>query len=261
MEHLVGLAELKSGAMAKRVSTIIIFIVVVLLTSAQTTQFMKEDNQETIPQYSYTEKELEKVSAYIERQYGDYEEVMHEMVSPDIHCDIVLVPPTDSSPYYKLVTMGAGAYKMNIPKELKSTICDRAEYVIFLPKDWNIIGVDNEENWWPMRMLKRAARLTVDTDDYLYITHSVQVEEDGSPVAENTQFNSFVLMPSIGKEGQVVEPLKLSLFGKKVAFYQLFPLYPEELKFKLEHGFDELVELFQEESMVVNTHRKNYCKE
>ena len=148
--------------MAKRVSTIIIFIVVVLLTSAQTTQFMKEDHQETIPQYSYTEKELEKVSAYIERQYGDYEEVMHEMVSPDIHCDIVLVPPTDLSPYYKLVTMGAGAYKMNIPKELKSTICDRAEYVIFLPKDWNIIGVDNEENWWPMRMLKSAARLTVE---------------------------------------------------------------------------------------------------
>ena len=70
-----------------------------------------------------------------------------------------------------------------------------------------------------------------------------------------------MLAPSIGKEGQVVEPLKLSLFGKKVAFYQLFPLYPEELKFKLEHGFDELVELFQEESMVVNTHRKNYCKE
>ncbi len=85
-----------------------------------------------------------------------------------------------------------------------------------------------------MRLLKSAARLTVDTDDYLCFSHSVQVNEDGSPVAENTQFNSFVLMPSIGKEGQVVEPLKLSLFGKKVAFYQLFPLYPEELEFKLE---------------------------
>ena len=139
-------------------------------------------------------------------------------------------------------------------------ICDRAEYVIFLPKDWNV-DADNEEDWWPMRLLKSAARLTVDTDDYLYITHSVQVEEDGSPVAENTGFNSFVLMHSIGKEGQVVEPLKLSLFGQKVAFYQLFPLYPEELEFKLEHGYDELVKLFKEEPMVVNIHRKNYCKE
>ena len=221
---------------------------------AQTTKSMNKDTKEKIPLYSYSEKELEKVSAYIERQYGKYEEVLHEIVSPDIHCDIVLVPPTDSSPFYKLVTMGAGAYKMSIPKEFKSMICDRAEYVIFLPKD-------NEEDWWPMRMLKSAARLTVDTDDYLYITHSVRVEEDGSPVAENTGFNSFVLMPSIGKEGQVVEPLKLSLSGKKVAFYQLFPLYPEELEFKLEHRYDNLVELFKEEPMVVNIHRKNYCKE
>ncbi len=119
--------------------------------------------------------------------------MIHEIVSPDIHCDIVLVPPTDSSPYYKLVTMGAGAYKMSIPKEFKSMICDRAEYVIFLPKDWNVDS-DNEEDWWPMRLLKSAARLTVDTDDYLCFSHSVQVNEDGSPVAENTQFNSFVLM-------------------------------------------------------------------
>ena len=68
-------------------------------------------------------------------------------------------------------------------------------------------------------------------------------------------------MPSIGKEGQVVEPLKLGQGGKKVAFYQLFPLYPEELKFKLEHGYDELVELFEKEPLIVNIHRRNYCNE
>lgn len=245
--------------MVKRFSAIII-IVVVMMTSASSTTSMKEGKNKSIPQYSYSEKELEKVSHYIERQYGEYENVIHELVSPDIHCDIVLVPPTEVSPYYKLVTMGAGAYKMSIPKQFKSIICDRAEYVIFLPEDWNV-DADNEEDWWPMRMLKSAARLTVDTDDYLWITHSVQENEDGSPVAGNTQFNSFMLRPSIGKEGQEVEPLKLGLFGKKVAFYQLFPLYPEELAFKLEHGYDELIELFQEEPMVINIHRKNYCKE
>ena len=44
------------------------------------------------------------------------------------------------------------------------------------------------------------------------------------------------------------------------------PSLPEELEFKQEHGFEELVELYQEEStqedpMVVNIHRENYCKE
>ena len=81
---------------------------------------------------------MDKVSAYIEQQYGDYDLVGHEVASPDIHCDIVIVPPTEENPYYKLVTMGAGAYKMNVPIGFNSTVCNRAEYVIFLPKDWNL---------------------------------------------------------------------------------------------------------------------------
>ena len=65
----------------------------------------------------------------------------------------------------------------------------------------------------------------------------------------------------IGKNGQEVKPLKLGLFGKKVAFYQLYPLYPEELEFKLEHSFDELMDrLDAEDNMIINIHRKNYCK-
>ncbi len=40
------------------------------MTSAQNTKTMQEENNETVPQYYYTEKEIEKVTAYIEQQYG-----------------------------------------------------------------------------------------------------------------------------------------------------------------------------------------------
>ena len=80
----------------KRLSTIVFLIAVAVLASAQTTKSMNKDNKEKIPLYSYSEKELERFSSYIERQYGEYEDVIHEIVSPDIHCDIVLVQPTDS---------------------------------------------------------------------------------------------------------------------------------------------------------------------
>ena len=188
----------------KRLSTIVFLITVAVLASVQTTKSMNKDNKKKIPLYSYSEKELEKVSAYIERQYGEYEDVIHEIVSPDIHCDIVLVPPTDSSPYYKLVTMGAGAYKMSIPKEFKSMICDRAEYVIFLPKDWNV-DADNEEDWWPMRLLKSAARLTVDTDDYLYITHSVRTGGRAAQIESIRTEGSFLSIVSIISGGVGVQ--------------------------------------------------------
>ncbi len=243
-----------------------IFITILILTAyfsqayAQITKSMNEDKKEVLPQYYYSEKEMDKVSAYIEKQYGMYDLVAHEVVSPDIHCDIVVIPPTEEQPYYKLVTMGAGAYIMDVPKGLRSYVCDRAEYVIFLPQNWNLES-DKEEDYWPIRMLKFIARLPIAAEDWLCEGHDVQLIEDGSTVAENAGFNSCVLMPSIGKEGQVVEPLKLGQGGKKVAFYQLFPLYPEELKFKLENGYDELVELFEKEPLIVNIHRRNYCNE
>ena len=241
-------------------ANIFIIIASATLTYAQTTKIMEEDGKEAVTQYYYSEKEMDKVSDYIKQQYGEFDIVGHEVVSPDIHCDIVFVPPTEEQPYYKLVTMGAGAYKMNVPKGMSLYVCDRAEYVIFLPKDWNLDS-DKEEDYWPIRMLKTIARMPIWAEDWLCYTHDVQLTDDGSPVAENTGFNSCVLMPSIGKNGQEVKPLKLGLFGKKVAFYQLYPLYPEEMVFKLEHSFDELMErLDVEDNMIINIHRKNYCK-
>ena len=219
-----------------------------------------EERKESVSQYCYSEKEWNKVATYIDQQFGCSEFDMHEMVSPDIHCDIAIVPPTEEQPYYKLVTMGAGAYKMTLPKEMKSNVCDRAEYVVFLPKDWNLES-DKEEDYWPVRMLKTVARLPIRTDSWLCWTHTVQLSDDGSPVAEDAQFNSCVLLPSMGKEGQEVLPLKLSLFGKRVAFYQLYPLYPEELEFKLSHSFEELVDRMDvEKLLIIDIHRKNCCK-
>ena len=221
---------------------------------------MQEERKETVPQYYYTIKEMEKVSDYIKQQYGDYELVAHEKLSPDIHCDIVIVNPTEEQPYYKLVTMGAGAYKMNIPQEYKSKVCDRAEYVIFLPKDWNLQS-DKEEDYWPIRMLKTVARLPIRTDDWLFYSHTVELTDDGKTLAENTKFNSCLLLVSKGKN-QYVKPLKLGR-GKKVAFYQLYPLYKEELEYKVENSFYDLMDKVDEEELnnqVININRKNFCK-
>ena len=109
------------------------------------------------PVYLYKNSELEKIESFIENEYGHFEEVIHELVSPDIHLDIAIVPPNEYQPYYKLVTMGAGAYKMNVPRELKSYKLEYAEYVIFLPKEWDIKS-DKEEYYWAIRQLKNIAR-------------------------------------------------------------------------------------------------------
>ncbi len=242
-------------------TSIVCFTVMAVQAFAQSTTSMAEKDNDNIPQYSYSVEEMDKVSEYIKQQYGEFDIVAHELVSPDIHCDIAIVPPTDDQPYYKLVTMGAGAFKMNVPEDLKSDVYERAEYVVFLPADWNIKS-DKEEDYWPIRMLKTVARLPVSMDDWLFYRHTVNLTDDESPVAENTGFNSCVLFISFGKDNKPVEPLKLDLSDKEVAFFQLVPLYPEELQFKLEHSFDELEDIMDDDlyDPIVDIHRKNYCK-
>lgn len=56
--------------------------------------------------YLYSEKELDEYEAFIQQNFGDYKEVFHEIVSPDIHLDIIMVPPTPENPFHKLITMG-----------------------------------------------------------------------------------------------------------------------------------------------------------
>ena len=70
-----------------------------------------------------------------------------------------------------------------------------------------------------------------------------------------------MLLNSIGKNNQVVEPLKLNLF-EKVNFYQLYPLYQEELEYKLERSVEDLFNKIAEEDLdfIVNRNRKNYGK-
>ena len=69
-------------------------------------------------------------------------------------------------------------------------------------------------------------------------------------------------MGSIGKNNQGVDPLKLGLLGKTVNFYQIYPLYNEEMEFKLEHSLDELSEKISDDDLdpIININRKNYCK-
>ena len=211
------------------------------------------------PVYLYKNSELEKIESFIENEYGHFDEVIHEIVSPDIHLDIAIIPPNEYQPYYKLVTMGAGAYKMNVPRELKSYKLEYAEYVIFLPKEWDIKS-DKEEYYWAIRQLKNIARLPINTDSWLAYGHTITANEDYSPVAENTEFNSFVLINSINKNNEIVNPLKIGLF-KQINFYQMFPLYREEVDYKMENSLEELINKFSDEDLdpIVNINRINNC--
>lgn len=210
-------------------------------------------NKKSLPEM-YDEKEIVELEKFITDTFGDFQTVMHELVSPDIHVDIAVIPPADHRNYYTLVTMGMGAHSMNVPKELKKRKLERAEIVVCLPPDWNINSED--EKWfWPVRWLKVLARLPIESDTWLGSGHTVQ---NGGPFAENTKLSCALLVRAFGNEKDY-EPLKLKN-GDIINFYHMIPVYDEEMKYKMSNGAGALLDLFDDEmTPVIDINRKNYC--
>ena len=164
---------------------------------------------------------MEAIEGHIQQYFGDFENVFHELASPDIHVDICVVQPSAERDYYTLVTMGMGAHRMNVPEELAEYKLERAELAIALPKDWKLRQEDmRDERWyWPIRLLKTLARLPIASDTWLGFGHTMDHKED---FAKDTKLCAAILTgPQGTEEGSEVCTLP---GGEEVNFYQVIPL-------------------------------------
>ena len=214
---------------------------------------MPEDEEAGVPEV-YTEEEMEAVEGHIQQYFGKVENVFHELVSPDIHVDICMVPPTEERDYCTLVTMGMGAHRMNVPEELVEYKLERAELAIALPADWKLDqeSMKDEKWYWPIRLLKSLARLPIASDTWLGFGHTMDNKEN---FAENTKLCAAILTgPQSTEEGGEVCTLP---GGEEVNFYQVIPLYEDELDYKLEHDVDALLNKMRGISFVVNPTRQD----
>ena len=212
-----------------------------------------EDEETGVPEV-YTEEEMEAVEAHIQQYFGKFENVFHELSSPDIHVDICVVPPSQERDYFTLVTMGMGAHRMNVPAELTEYKLERAELAIALPGNWKLRHEDlkNERWYWPIRLLKTLARLPIASDTWLGFGHTMDNEKD---FAKDTKLCAAILTGPQGTEdGSEVCTLP---GGEEVNFYQVIPLYRDELEYKMAHDADALLDKMDGISFVTYNTRPN----
>lgn len=194
----------------------------------------------------YDQNEMEAVEAHIETHFGKFDWVMHETVPEEyVHLDICVIPPREDHNYYTLVTMGMGAYTMNAPEKDEA----RAELLLNLPPDWNL-GEDawEDEHWfWPVGILKSLARYPMLHDTWFGWGHTVYGSEDS--YTDNTRLCGVMLL----NPGVFGDPASVCTLpgGEEVNFYQVIPLYREEIEFKREHEADRLLEKFPNELLEV----------
>ena len=191
----------------------------------------------------YSENEEKEITDYITEHFGAFENVLHEIASPDVHLDIALIPASEGRNYITLCTIGAGACPMYIDEETRINygLPDRAEYVIYLPADWKIDNesLKDERNYWPFRLLKDTARLPIWTESWLGYGHTISPAE-GKLLTEDRPYNSVLLTYPV-PEFDTMQYVDLSS-GKSVCFYMIHPLTPEELEYKEGNSTSDLLD-------------------
>lgn len=198
------------------------------------------------------------VIQHINAYFGRYTQLIHDDSDLDHPLSIAVIPPRVEHDYYTLVTIGLSLFPMNVPEELADSKLNRAELLINLPKDWKLSEQDRLDNrWnWPIRMLLATAHFPIRDSQVWLGSRNTLGGEDATPFDEGTKLNgSILLWPGVFSDASFSCVLPDE---DEVNFYQVIPLYPEELHYKLEYGSDAFLDLCPDESLeVINPQRLN----
>lgn len=188
---------------------------------------------------------LDEITRHIERHIGPIHTVFHEIVSDELHIDVHHVRSTLLRRYEVLVTSGMSARPMTLPADVDQPAF--AEALVVLPKGWPLerSDFDDEKNYWPLRLIKNIARFPHQAKTWLGFGHTIASGDSPQttlPYAENTALCAAAILPpsTLGESAWTLDTKD----GETVFFWAAVPLHMAELEFKLKHGIDPLLDLF-----------------
>jgi hypothetical protein len=173
------------------------------------------------------------VPRHVERRVGRIDFALHESQSHLVRIDVHHVPPRNGRPFHTLVTSGMSERAMSVPASAPHLA--HAELFLLLPPEWNTSIV------WPVRLLQQLARYPHERETWLGCGHTVLNGTSAKPFASGLPFCAALLTHPVTLESDFSE---LRLRNRTIHFYQVVPLYREEIRFALRHGCDALLARF-----------------
>ncbi len=183
---------------------------------------------------------IEAVDKHLSHHVGDVSFVVDEIDSPLIHIDVHVVTANSERNHHVLMTSGMSEKPMRVPKAAKGM--EYAELMLCLPAKWpiNKDAWGDEDNWWPIRLLKDLARYPHRYRTWLGQGHSIRADEVGKSFAANTSLSEAVLLSPM----TLTEEARYFHAGDRhVNVWAVFPIYSEELDLKLRDGANALQDL------------------
>jgi len=187
---------------------------------------------------------LDAISAHIEHHLGPVSTVLHEIVSDTVHVDIHVVPPCEACPNTRLVTSGMSDLPMHLPDDVE--VSPYLELMLTLPGDWPLDReqLQEERNYWPIRLLKTLARLPHKHNTWLGLTHTVPNGDPAQPYAPGVAFDGAILLLALSAP-EDFDTLVID-DNTSIEFLSVVPLYPQEMALKLREGADALIDLLSD---------------
>ncbi|MBL8896970.1 MAG: suppressor of fused domain protein [Planctomycetes bacterium] len=186
---------------------------------------------------------LDAITAHVEKHFGKVELVFHELISDELHIDVLIVAPRDERPCWTLVTSGMSEMPMNVPEG--QTAPRRAELLMTLDPGWEMDQErwSDERHYWPIRQLKILARWPSRSGTFLAARHTTS-DDPPKPYAEDTPFAALALLVPLDREARRLRAPN----GEEIALYQVVPLHAEELA-DARAGEGDLEDVFDEEEL------------
>ncbi len=186
---------------------------------------------------------IDAINSHLTRHVGSVKTVWHEENSTYVHVDVHYVPSSDDHPYQTLVTSGMSQRAMNVERDVAHRQrYSYAELVMCLPPEWELSTAPHR--YWPVGQMNMLARYPHEFGTWLWLGHSMFNGKPPKPYAEDNEFVGVVLLEPVILPEEARE-LKLSR-RRVIRFLGVYPVYEEEMNFKLRAGSDALEELFKE---------------
>ncbi len=184
----------------------------------------------------YEEDELQIVLEFITRHFGKPVDLLpykdENGLTHDHPINCLLIPPDEDNRFYKIITVGVGAYR-GIDKNHNNDV-HRIEMAAFLPADLTVREIMEQYRWIPRVMRQFGEMLQLDLS-WLDAGHTVAY---GEPLDDSVKYNG-VIFNDVFVDTPYRERCVLPN-GEEVNFLRFIPLFEEEMMFKIRHGFSAL---------------------
>jgi hypothetical protein len=151
--------------------------------------------------------------------------------------------PTGSRPFLTVTTIGMSDQPASVPPEL----ADRAhqELLIYLPALWDVAGASagDAAAAWPFRLLTQLAALPRQHATFFAPGHTLAMGDRPAPFHPSTLLSAVAFVRP-GREAAFFG--ETTIDRQDCRFLWVVPITLGELQFKLDHGFNQLLNVLSE---------------